>query len=1047
MTAASSSLSLEAEVRPGRAGKPADSIKQSHLFTEPYLVVILGAGRPRRGKAPSALTAMPDRRRVLDWLLEAFALIPADVHYVGGYQLDDVARHAERLNFAINADWQTTGNVASLFAAPLTRHQECLVCYSDIVFSKHVVQKVCQTAGDAVLAVDRAWRDRFAGRTSADMEGAEKVKLAGSALMEISSDMATLEADAEYIGLAKFSSQAVSEILALRDSSGEIFRTDNLPSLFGQLLRRGLDCRVVDIGGEWAELNAPQDLARFVLGTKAETLEQLRPMVRNSVVKDQVRFTVDDWRSKQRQCVRQIAAKFGTTKIVVRSSTLTEDSWSTARAGAFLSLLDVPGNDHRRIADAVERVIASYSNERPDNQVLVQDMVQDARISGVAFTRSLSYGAPYYTINYDESTCSTETVTNGSGRDLRTLVMHRSVAQMPPNSPAGLRPLLAALREIEALVGHDSLDIEFAIAGNGTVYLLQVRPIAVDHGDWHGSDEAVEASLATAERAFDIKQTPGPFTLGGRAIFGVMPDWNPAEIVGVRPGRLALSLYRYLFTDEVWATQRAEYGYRDVRPQPLMVTLAGHPYIDVRASFNSFIPASIPEDLANRLVDNYLNTLEERPQLHDKIEFDIALTCLTFDFDRQTQRLRDAAFDSEEISLLRDALRDITRAGFDRCAKDMAQIGLLEARFCKFRPDSAPLDRAFVLLEDCRRYGALPFAHLARSGFVAVSLLRSAVAEGIMSEGDAAAYLNSLNTVAKQLTRDAAAVVTGEMSRDSYFASYGHLRPGTYDITTPSYSKDPELYLLPIIDKAQEFSVSKNDFVWTETLCAALTAALGELGLSTDIHRVDRFFRQAIEGRERAKFAFTRNLSAALDAITEFGTKLGLTREDLSHISLEELRIARSGEEPPDVSDWLHCRAEEGREWHGLAQGIELPPLLVHADEIRAFHYAETQPNFVTGGKVVADIVCVSASTKHADELSGKVVLIPQADPGYDWLFGYNVGGLITKYGGANSHMAIRAAEFCLPAAIGVGEVRYSALAQASIVSLDCMNRRIEVVQ
>ena len=73
-----------------------------------------------------------------------------------------------------------------------------------------------------------------------------------------------------------------------------------------------------------------------------------------------------------------------------------------------------------------------------------------------------------------------------------------------------------------------------------------------------------------------------------------MTDWNPAEIVGTNPKRLASSLYRYLVTDEVWARQRAEYGYRDVRPCPLLVDFVGHPYVDVRASFNSFVPAALP---------------------------------------------------------------------------------------------------------------------------------------------------------------------------------------------------------------------------------------------------------------------------------------------------------------------------------------------------------------------------------------------------------------------------------------------------------------------
>ena len=37
-----------------------------------------------------------------------------------------------------------------------------------------------------------------------------------------------------------------------------------------------------------------------------------------------------------------------------------------------------------------------------------------------------------------------------------------------------------------------------------------------------------------------------------------MTDWNPAEMIGTKPGRLAGSLYRYLITDEAWAQQRSE---------------------------------------------------------------------------------------------------------------------------------------------------------------------------------------------------------------------------------------------------------------------------------------------------------------------------------------------------------------------------------------------------------------------------------------------------------------------------------------------------------
>ena len=107
----------------------------------------------------------------------------------------------------------------------------------------------------------------------------------------------------------------------------------------------------------------------------------------------------------------------------------------------------------------------------------------------------------------------------------------------------------------------------------------------------------------------------------------------------------------------------------------------------------------------------------------------------------------------------------------------------------------------------------------------------------------------------------------------------------------------------------------------------------------------------------------------------------------------------------------------------------------------------ETLPNFVTTNKVVAAVSILERMIAADADLSGHIVLIPQAGPGFDWLFGLKIGGFITMYGGANSHMTIRAAEFDLPAAIGVGETQYNTLCRAQVLELDCGARQIRTVR
>ena len=73
-------------------------------------------------------------------------------------------------------------------------------------------------------------------------------------------------------------------------------------------------------------------------------------------------------------------------------------------------------------------------------------------------------------------------------------------------------------------------------------------------------------------------------------------------------------------------------------------------------------------------------------------------------------------------------------------------------------------------------------------------------------------------------------------------------------------------------------------------------------------------------------------------------------------------------------------------------------------------------------------------------DIERKIVVIEKADPGYDWIFAKHIGGLITKYGGVASHMAIRCAEFEIPAAIGCGDKYFTYASEHKNLYIDCKN-------
>ena len=81
------------------------------------------------------------------------------------------------------------------------------------------------------------------------------------------------------------------------------------------------------------------------------------------------------------------------------------------------------------------------------------------------------------------------------------------------------------------------------------------------------------------------------------------------------------------------------------------------PYIDVRLSFNSFIPADLDEALAGRLVDYYIRKLQAQPTLHDKVEFEIVFSCYTPDLPQRLQALTVEGFSQAELGQIADSLR------------------------------------------------------------------------------------------------------------------------------------------------------------------------------------------------------------------------------------------------------------------------------------------------------------------------------------------------------------------------------------------------------
>jgi phosphohistidine swiveling domain-containing protein len=785
-------------------------------------------------------------------------------------------------------------------------------------------------------------------------------------------------------------------------------------------------------------------MIRSDCGSKAKTLKYLESKVSLFNVPELLIFDSANYLADSEKIVDQIRQTFPGRLVVVRSSASDEDGEKTALAGEYESVLNVLSDDAHAVRNAISSVINSYTRKGPrsgDDEIIVQEMILNTSMSGVIFTHDLNTGAPYYVINYDDESGLTNTVTSGEGEYAnRTLYIHRDRCDSLRSER--FLQLLAAVHELENIMKSQFLDIEFALGEDLTPYLFQVRAITTQPNWNRAVARRINAALDGIQSYVRSRLKPMTGVYGTTTVLGQMPDWNPAEMIGRAPRALAFSLYKTLVTDHAWREAREQMGYAVPIGQPLMVSLAGQPFIDTRLSFHSYLPSGLHPALCDKLVNAWVQRLKDHPELHDKIEFDVAITTYSFDIDEKINELLDGILSDGEKNefkhlLAEQTLELISGCGDGSISAALKKVELLAERQSAFHKSSDDVDISAIygLINDCISLGTVPFSILARHGFIARTILLSLERRGILSSQEINAIQSAVRTVASELVDDMHRLQSGRLDRVKFMKRYGHLRPGTYDILSSRYDQMPDFGVggnpVSAIQPLSPFRLNSHQKQEIEQLLEAE----GFKGLNAD--DLIAYVQKATIGREYGKFVFTRSVSEMLELIADFGEQHGLSRDEMSHIGLDDLLGVITQSTEGSIEERLRSISEQGQERHVLSAAIRLPQVLFDEAGVHVVPFQISHPNFITHNKVTANAVYLDVE-ELAVALSGKIILIENADPGFDWIFSQPIAGLITKYGGANSHMAIRCAEFGIPAAIGCGEQRFESLLDASQILLDC---------
>ena len=726
-----------------------------------------------------------------------------------------------------------------------------------------------------------------------------------------------------------------------------------------------------------------------------------------------------DWQSDTARALAASCQQLGNTVIAVRSDASGEDQHEHSNAGRFLTLLDVTPAGR---AEAIARVFESQSvDDSP--RVLLQPMVRNLRRVGVASTHRISDGAPWYCIEFARGDSVAVTAGRATGRQLAWHRETLATACAGPTRAATARianddddaPLiLALLRDIESLVPAKPFEIEFALTSDSALpHLLQVRPLATQK---HWPTIAAPLTLGGAP---SFSRDRLSHVVGTRPVYSLMCDWNPAELIGSHPRPLALGLFQALIARGTWWSARQALGYRRCPSHTvaLLKPVAGRPYVDLRRSANSLLPDDLSDPLSTRLVDHWLAQVNARPELHDKVEFEVFTSC------------RDLRPKSIVVNAHRSLLGDSGSREFEASLRRLT-LPLMGADLAAFAPSLLKLSDApssvFLPHRDIAnllrraRTAAFEFAQLARIAFIAEAQLRSAVT------------LEALSSERALELRLYAGGVSGVMHRDRQATrarARALLRPSSFDITQPVWQP-----MRGDIDT--QLAVPTQDFSLRPSELNALNQLLRGCAPNLSAQQWAAWVSAATYAREWGKFMLSQPLAALIECLAEASAERDLNREALSWLTLTECIAAASGDAGAEIASERAALAQQRAQ--AESQQMLSPVLRSTADLLR-FDSLGTQPNFVGIAPRHGPLRVLDHGHPEQHVERGDVVAVRHADPGFDWLFERGIAGLLTAWGGAHSHMGIRCAEHGVPAALGCGEAVWAQAQRAASVRIDPM--------
>jgi len=770
--------------------------------------------------------------------------------------------------------------------------------------------------------------------------------------------------------------------------------------------------------------------------SKSDNLKILQNFkLKKSKIPNFIDFTVKEWKFGNKTQIINFILSYLDKNLCFRSAFKLEDGINNSLAGKFDSYINIK-NTKNNIIKNVNKLILQYKNFDKNNllssKIFVQNYVGDSILSGVITNYNIHDGSPYYVINYDNESNLTNAVTSGGKSSYRVLyVLKKSLSKVKSQR---FKPLVLAVKEIENKINNIPVDIEFAVSKNKTVNILQIRHIST-RSNWEKINfRKVELKVNKLEKLYSKINFKNK-KFGKLGVLGLMPDWNPVEMIGNFPSKLSYSLYKELITKNSWSIARKEMGYNNV-PVNLMYKLSGRPYIDTRLSFYSLLPQTLKKRITLKLVNYWCQDLIKKPYNHDKIEFEIADSCYDFNLKNKINKkyiflTKDEKF--EYLKLIKNHTVTIINNHKQNFQEYFLQLENLEKFRLRLFENLDKINNNNIpnIIKNIKMNGVIPFSKFARNAFIGKKILDNLLIKNVISKINYDKIFNSLNTVTSIYTDFEQKLKKKKISKKYFDNYFFHLRAGTYDIENKRYNPRLKKFEIKDLKKILNLNININHILPNKVI-SKINSFFKKNKFNISAKDYLEYVILSMRLRENSKFIFTRTLSDLLEIIKIFGKKFNMDKNSLSNITINQL---------------LRMNKKTNIKLLDNNKIVQLPYLITKKDDLHVCSIQQIKPNFITNKRINSKIIELQRNSNFKKKIDKKIVLIENADPGYDWIFASKIKGLITKNGGVNSHMAIRCQELNLPAAIGVGENNYEIILKSNKLSLNCKLNKIDIIR